>query len=61
MEDIKRDLRYTLVYLHSWIHEDTDSFCRRTLTSPHLREYMRENAIQLWAIDVQSVLGSKGM
>lgn len=60
MNEVKRDLRYALVYLHSWPHEDSNDFCTRFLQDQRLKTFVQAENIIVWGIDVQSTLGSRG-
>lgn len=74
MTTIRTDLRYAIVYIHSWIHEDSHEFCRHTLTrlvfrvsfsniflvySARLRAFLERESILFWAVDAQSSLGGR--
>lgn len=59
LEDAKRDLRFLLVYLHCPSHQDTDEFCRTTLSSPALREFVARMNVIVWACSVDTPEGSR--
>ncbi|XP_046860093.1 FAS-associated factor 2-like [Xenia sp. Carnegie-2017] len=58
IEDAKKELRFLLVYLHSSEHNDTDQFCRSTLTNEAIRDYVNGNML-FWAVDVSSKEGCR--
>ena len=53
-------LRFAIIYLHSWTHEDSEYFCRETLASQLFRDLLERNNMVFWACDVQSREGYKG-
>ncbi|KAJ7357568.1 FAS-associated factor 2 [Desmophyllum pertusum] len=58
LNDAKRELRFLLVYLHSPEHQDTQEFCRSTMTNEGFREYVNGNML-FWAANVNSTEGYK--
>ncbi|XP_069507562.1 FAS-associated factor 2 [Ambystoma mexicanum] len=48
LNDAKRELRFLLVYLHGDEHQDTDEFCRATLTSPEVVQFINTRML-FWA------------
>lgn len=52
----KRDTKFVLVYIHSPVHGDTDMFCRQTLSSDAVAEFVSTNFV-VWAGDVTSRTG----
>ncbi len=57
LEDAKKDLRFLLVYLHSPNHQDTDEFCRRTIASSALQEFVANMNVIVWACSVDTAEG----
>ncbi|KAI8143367.1 thioredoxin-like protein [Fennellomyces sp. T-0311] len=53
LENARRDLRYLLVVLQSDEHDDTEQFCRETLTSEELVNYVNEKNILVWGGNVR--------
>nr|CAG4652067.1 EOG090X0B12 [Triops cancriformis] len=51
LSDAKKELKFLLVYLHSPDHQDTERFCRSTLTSPSVISYINENML-FWGCSV---------
>ncbi|XP_063244113.1 FAS-associated factor 2 [Bacillus rossius redtenbacheri] len=56
LSDAKQELRFLLVYLHCDDHQDTDKFCRVTLTSTDVIEYINTNML-FWACSVTTPEG----
>ena len=52
----KREGRFLLVYLHSSQHGDTDAFCRGTLSSEAVVQFVDRNLV-MWAGDVTTTSG----
>lgn len=48
LNDAKRELRFLLVYLHGDEHQDTDEFCRTTLCSPEVIQFINTRML-FWA------------
>ncbi|TPX77378.1 hypothetical protein CcCBS67573_g01367 [Chytriomyces confervae] len=57
LEVCKRELRCLLVILHSDEHDDTESFCRDTLASPSLHQFLREKRLVVWGGDIRESEG----
>ncbi|RUS30754.1 thioredoxin-like protein [Jimgerdemannia flammicorona] len=53
LEIAKRDLKFLVVVLQSDEHDETEAFCRDTLSSPTLNSYLRDNDILVWAGNVR--------
>ncbi|KAI8350906.1 thioredoxin-like protein [Choanephora cucurbitarum] len=53
LEKAKRDLLFLLVVLHSSDHDETDRFCRETLTSADLIQCIQDHRVLVWAGDVE--------
>ncbi|XP_059470745.1 FAS-associated factor 2 isoform X2 [Neocloeon triangulifer] len=53
----KQELKFLLIYLHCQDHQNTDPFCRETLCSVLLNEYLRSANWLLWGCDVSSAEG----
>eukprot|EP00118_Oscarella_pearsei_P002163 m.9717 g.9717 ORF g.9717 m.9717 type:complete len:467 (+) comp21583_c0_seq1:200-1600(+) len=49
----RQDIRFLLVYLHSWDHQQTDEFCQKVVCTPGFKEYVEESMI-MWACDINS-------
>lgn len=56
LNDAKRELRFLLVYLHGNDHQDTDKFCRVTLCTPEIRQFVNTSML-FWACDTNSPEG----
>lgn len=56
INEAKKDLKFLLVYLHSKDHQDTNRFCRETLSNPELVEFINSNCL-MWACNVDSLEG----
>nr|CAG4641939.1 EOG090X0B12 [Eurycercus lamellatus] len=56
LNEAKKDLKFLLVYLHSKDHQDTERFCRRTLSDPQVIQYINENCL-MWACNVDTSEG----
>lgn len=54
LEEAKKELRFLVVYLHSPDHEETETFCSRTLVSQTLIEFLENNNIIFWGCSVNS-------
>ncbi|KAI8972697.1 thioredoxin-like protein [Pilobolus umbonatus] len=50
----KTQLKYLIVILQSDEHDDTDHFCRHTLTSPELLEFLHNNEVIIWGGNVRN-------
>ncbi|KAG2497590.1 hypothetical protein HYH03_004336 [Edaphochlamys debaryana] len=50
-QQARREFRFLFVYLHSPEHEDTDAFCRTTLTHPDVVDYVNAHFVS-WGGDV---------
>ncbi len=59
LEEAKRDLKFLLVYLHSPEHQDTGGFCRQTLCSQHLLDFLSSRQVLLWGCSVESGEGHR--
>ena len=46
------DAKFTLVYLHCGVHQDTPTFCRKILANTALNDMLRGDNIQVWGGDV---------
>jgi len=46
------DAKFTLVYLHCSVHQDTRKFCRQILNSNSLSDLLRADNITVWGGDV---------
>ncbi|KAG0169788.1 hypothetical protein DFQ28_002643 [Apophysomyces sp. BC1034] len=53
LETAKKELRFLLVVLQSDEHDDTDEFCRDTLTSTELIAFLHRHQILVWAGNVR--------
>ncbi|CDH57473.1 ubx domain protein [Lichtheimia corymbifera JMRC:FSU:9682] len=53
LEIARRDLRFLLVVLQSDEHDDTDAFCRQTLTSNELIDYLQQKNVLVWGGNVR--------
>ncbi|KAI9143778.1 hypothetical protein BKA69DRAFT_1164842 [Paraphysoderma sedebokerense] len=53
LEQMKQDLRFLVVYLHSEEHDNTDDFCRKTLSSAQFVDFVRQQNILFWAGNVK--------
>ncbi|KAI9489078.1 hypothetical protein BDB00DRAFT_845121 [Zychaea mexicana] len=53
LENARRDLRFLLVVLQSDEHDDTEQFCRETMTSEELVNYLREKNVLVWGGNVR--------
>ncbi|KAI0236719.1 FAS-associated factor 2 [Lamellibrachia satsuma] len=56
LNDAKRDLRFLLVYLHGDDHEDTTNFCKMTLCSQQVVNFVNTNFL-FWACNTNSPEG----
>nr|CAG4641103.1 EOG090X0B12 [Eulimnadia texana] len=56
LNDAKKDLKFMLVYLHCGDHQDTDRFCRETLSNDEVIQYLGENFV-VWACSVKTPEG----
>jgi FAS-associated factor 2 len=56
LNEAKKDLKFLLVYLHCNDHQDTNKFCRQTLCSPSVMEFINSNCL-MWACSVNSLEG----
>jgi FAS-associated factor 2 len=57
LSEAKQELKFLLVYLHCRDHQSTDRFCRETMCSVLLNEYLRAANWLLWGCDVNSAEG----
>ena len=48
----EREQRFLFVYLHCTDHQDTDAFCRQTMSSSALSQFLADNRFVIWAADV---------
>jgi len=48
LREAQQSFRFLLVYLHCEDHQDTDAFCRQTMTSPELAHFVAEQNVILW-------------
>jgi len=58
MSKAKSDFKFLVVYLHSPLHQDTDQFCRDTLCTELITEFLGENFL-VWGAKVNSTEGYK--
>lgn len=56
LNDAKRELKFLLVYLHSEDHQDTPEFCRGTLCSPEVTQFINTR-ILFWGCSVNTPEG----
>lgn len=56
LNDAKSELRFLLVYLHGMDHQDTEHFCRNTLASADLINFVNTSML-FWACDTNSPEG----
>nr|CAG4636413.1 EOG090X0B12 [Eubosmina coregoni] len=56
LNEAKKDLKFLLVYLHSKDHQETDRFCRRTLSDPQVVGFVNNNML-MWACSVDTLEG----
>ena len=56
LNEAKKELKFLLVYLHCRDHQDTDRFCRRTLSNQDVIRYVDENCL-MWACSVDTLEG----
>lgn len=60
LNEAKVNLKFLLVYLHCKSHQDTDSFCNKTLTHSEVISYLnRNNSIIFWSINIESNEGAR--
>ncbi|CEP19525.1 hypothetical protein [Parasitella parasitica] len=59
LEKARKDLRFMLVLLHSDDHDDTEAFCRDTLTAERLINFIRDKKIIVWAGNVRETEAHK--
>ncbi|KAI8641801.1 thioredoxin-like protein [Parasitella parasitica] len=59
LEKARKDLRFMMVFLHSDDHDDTDTFCRHTLTAERLVNFIRDKKIIVWAGNVREAEAHK--
>lgn len=59
LEKAKKDLQFLLVYLHSQNHPDTNRFCRTTLASTQLMNFVIEHNLLVWGCSVESGEGCR--
>ncbi|KAI8878707.1 UBX-domain-containing protein, partial [Backusella circina FSU 941] len=52
LEKARRELRFMLVLLQSDDHDETDSFCKETLVSSRVIDFVKEKNILVWAGNV---------
>ncbi|CAO3634861.1 unnamed protein product [Mucor hiemalis] len=53
LEKARKDLRFMLVILLSEDHDDTPAFCRDTLTSTRVIEFLKEKNVLVWGGNVR--------
>lgn len=56
LNEAKKDLKFLLVYLHCKDHQDTNKFCRQTLSNPEVIEFINSNCL-MWACSVDTMEG----
>ncbi|XP_049814311.1 FAS-associated factor 2 [Schistocerca nitens] len=56
LNDAKRELRFLLIYLHCEDHQDTDNFCRNTLSDMEVVTYINTNML-FWGCSVTTPEG----
>lgn len=59
LEAGKKDLKFILVYVHSAEHEDTPAFCRSTLATSALSEFVTQRDILFWGVSTDSYEGHR--
>ncbi|KAL9555494.1 hypothetical protein MBANPS3_002341 [Mucor bainieri] len=59
LEKARKDLKFMLVLLHSDDHDDTEAFCRDTLTSDRFVDFVRDRNILVWAGNVRETEAHK--
>ncbi|RDD42132.1 FAS-associated factor 2 [Trichoplax sp. H2] len=53
----KEGLQFLLVYIHSRMHQDTDTFCREVLCNEQFVEFINNNQVLTWGGDVDTYEG----
>jgi FAS-associated factor 2 len=61
LEHAKENLQYFLVILQSDTHDDTELFCRQTLTADSFLQYLSDKNILVWGGNVKESEAYKGM
>jgi FAS-associated factor 2 len=61
LEKARRELKFMLVILQSYDHDDTDKFSKETLVSPRVIEFLKERNILVWAGNVHEAEAHKGI
>jgi FAS-associated factor 2 len=59
LEKARKELKFLLVILQSDDHDDTDLFCKETLTSRHMIDYLKEKSILVWGGNVKEAESHK--
>ncbi|TRY63484.1 hypothetical protein TCAL_06854 [Tigriopus californicus] len=59
LEAAKKDLKFVLVYIHSAEHEDTQAFCRSTLATSGLSDFVTQRDILFWGVSTDSYEGHR--
>jgi len=56
LNEAKKELKFVIVYLHGSEHQDTERFCRETLSDPEVIQFINDNCL-FWACSVNSAEG----
>jgi len=56
LNEAKKDLKFVIVYLHCSEHQDTERFCRETLSDPEVIQFINNNCL-FWACSVDTAEG----
>lgn len=60
LEKARKDLLFMLVILLSEDHDDTPAFCRDTLTSTRVIDFLKEKNVLVWGGNVRESEAHKG-
>ena len=61
LNEAKSGLKFLLIYLHCKSHQDTESFCSKTLCHPEVVSYLNRNTSRIifWSVNVESYEGTR--
>lgn len=61
LNEAKSGLKFLLIYLHCKSHQDTESFCSKTLCHPEVVSYLNRQTSRIifWSINVESCEGTR--
>lgn len=60
LEKARKELKFLLVILQSDEHDNTEVFCKDTLTNPELIQFLQTKNVLVWGGNVGQIEGYQG-